>query len=131
MNGSRCTMTNDRVEDNRPLLLILYFVITIFCFALSTRGIPDSYQLPTENVYCDSYVCFSSGNHSDLNELFVNELILYFKSVIVFSVLLASCHTFLNNFNIQDFDFTCYQITHRYPYIIFHLRKIRSVVLLN
>jgi nucleoside recognition membrane protein YjiH len=125
-------MTNNVVaEDNRPLLFILYSVITIFCFALSSRGIPDSSQLLTGNACCDSYVCFSSGNHSDINELFVNELVLYYKTAIVFSAMLAFYHTFWNNFDVQKFDFTCYQITHRYPYIIFHLRKIRSVVLLN
>jgi hypothetical protein len=125
-------MTNNiGISDNRPLLFILYVIITIFCFALSTGVRPDSYQLPTENACCDSYVCFSSDNHSDLNELFVNELVLYYKTVIVFSSILAFYHTYWNDFNVQKFNFTCYQNTHCYPYIIFHLRKIRSVVLIN
>jgi hypothetical protein len=125
-------MTNNIVaEDNRPLLFILYSVITIFCFVLATRGCLDSYQLPNDNACCDSYVCFSAGNNSNINELFVNELILYFKTFIVFSAMLAFYHTYFNDFSVQNFDFTRYQNTNCYPYIIFHLRKIRSVVLLN
>jgi hypothetical protein len=125
-------MTNNIVvENNRPLLYTLYLLVTVYCIVFSTRGFPDSSQLLTGNACCDSHVCFGPENHSDLNGLFTSELVLYYKSVIDSFTKLFLYHSHCKELNPHKFYFSRYRNTTNCPYTISHLRKIRSVVLLN
>lgn len=123
-------MNSEIIEDNRPLLGLLFSVIFTFCLVFCVRSNHGSYSTLSDNISRASHSNLSSQKYSDLNQLFTNTFFPFFKRTIEFTGEIFSCPVNCSKHHYLNFEHIFTQKIFNNQKMFFDLRKILLVVLL-